>query len=140
MTVPVWLTAWQVAEDHVRVGVGDRVAWGLSATDQKWLARLFGARLSVALQLDTYLGGTPGIPSHPLMGVVSSVQAAWCRQVAVPGDGLHPRGGEATLETVVDTRGAWNTSTANRRRRMDGEDLYGYVIQVETADVTPRVS
>lgn len=56
--VDVWLTEWQVAEDHLQVVLDEIIAWDLIPMDHDWIARLFADRRTVPLELDTYAGAT----------------------------------------------------------------------------------
>lgn len=101
----VWLTDWQLAEDHLLIGVGDTVDWTLYPADTEWVARLFADRLKIEWQFDTY-GNAFDQPSRRVFGKVTDVRSVRCRQVRT-NDGIVPVSGEATLLAVHDTSGSW---------------------------------
>jgi hypothetical protein len=70
----VWLTEWQVAEVRLDVGVGDHVDWRLVMMDAPWLARLFGDRRRVDLQLDLYAEAMGNPDYTALSGTVLGVE------------------------------------------------------------------
>jgi hypothetical protein len=49
----VWLTNWQIEEDHRLITVGDTVDWTLYPADRDWVRRLFGDRLVIEWQFDS---------------------------------------------------------------------------------------
>jgi hypothetical protein len=100
----VWLTDWQLAEDRLHIAVGDTVDWTLFAADSDWMARLFGGRLAIAWQFDTYGDAVPQ-PSIRVAGVVVELREVRCRRIGADG-GRVPAIGGATLEPVADTSGS----------------------------------
>ncbi|WEO78283.1 hypothetical protein BJQ94_04380 [Cryobacterium sp. SO2] len=75
----VWLTEWQVAEVRLDIGVGDHIDWQLIAMDAPWLARLFGERRTVALQLDLYAEAMQENPAFTAVaGTVVGVEVVRC--------------------------------------------------------------
>jgi hypothetical protein len=100
----VWLTDWQLAESRVHIAVGDTVDWTLFSADSDWMARLFGGRLAIAWQFDTYGDAVPQ-PSIRVAGVVVELREVRCRRIGADG-GRVPATGEATLEPVPHTSGS----------------------------------
>jgi hypothetical protein len=143
----VWLTNWQIEEDHRLITVGDTVDWTLYPADRDWVRRLFGDRLVIEWQFDSY-GDTLGQSSRRVAGEITELQSVRCRQLRTDG-GIVPATGEARLQTVTDTSGSWahrqkNPHENNSAHRSIGtfrytasyasawndpeaESLYGYV-------------
>lgn len=137
----VWLTDWQVAEDHLLVTTGDTVEWQLYPADSEWTARLFGDRLQIEWQLDTY-GAAVDQPSLHVTGVVDVLQSVWCRQEQTA-EGVVPANGEASLRPELDTSLSWARRAAPAGIHaagypvVDGPALYGYVVSL-TSSSGPR--
>jgi hypothetical protein len=141
----VWLTDWQIAEDHRLITVGDIVDWTLFPADRDWVRRLFGDRLVIEWQVDDY-GDAMSQPSRTVSGEITELQSVRCRQLQT-GEGFVPVTGEATLQSVTDTSGSWarpaphENNAADRppglstytfsytsaRHDPEAENLYGYV-------------
>ena len=158
----VWLTDWQIAEDHLFIRVGDTVDWTVYPADRDWVSRLFGHRLVIDWQFDSY-GDAVDQPSRRVSGKVAELFSVRCRQTRAR-EGLVPVTGEATLQPVADTSGSWVRDTAhdespantgqgqtvNTFSQMSAFDdveadyLYGYVLSLADYDeensavVTPR--
>lgn len=126
----VWLTDWQLSEDHLLVRVGDAVEWTLYEADHDWTARLFGDRLALAWQFDTY-GDAVDQPSLRVRGVVAELQSVRCRQVLTD-EGFVPVRGEARLLPVADTSGSWMHET--RPVHTEPGALYGYIVTFTLTD------
>uniref|UniRef100_UPI003F4925D6 DUF6578 domain-containing protein n=1 Tax=Paenarthrobacter nicotinovorans TaxID=29320 RepID=UPI003F4925D6 len=105
----IWLTDWQLAEDHLLIKVGETVDWTVYPPDQEWVYRLFGDRLVIDWQFDTY-GDAVDQPSRRVSGKVVELHSVRCRQTRTY-EGLVPVTGEATLHPVSDTSGAWTRGT-----------------------------
>ncbi|MFB2580941.1 DUF6578 domain-containing protein [Herbiconiux sp. P15] len=120
----VWLTDWQLSEDHLLIRVGDVVDWTLYESDRGWLARLFADGLSIEWQFDTY-GEAVEQPSRRVRGEVTSLLSARGRHTMTD-EGLVP--GPARLVPVGDTSGSW----APGDERSDS--LYGYVLTLDVRD------
>ena len=101
----VWLTDWQLAEHRLLISIGDVVDWTVYRADRDWVARLFGDRLTIEWQLDTY-GDAMGQPSRHVSGHVIELRSVRCRQVRTA-EGIVPAAGEAILQPVTDTSGSW---------------------------------
>ncbi|WP_233205637.1 hypothetical protein, partial [Cryobacterium sp. Y82] len=101
----VWVTEWQVAEEHLLIAVGDFVDFTLYPANIDWLARLFGDRPAVEWQFDTY-GDAVDQPSLRVKGKVDGLMSARCRQVQTT-EGLVPVTGAAKQQSVADTSGSW---------------------------------
>ncbi|MCI2957030.1 hypothetical protein MN032_04940 [Agromyces atrinae] len=142
----VWLTDWQLAEDHLLIAVGDRVEWTLYPADANWVSRLFGDRLVIDWQFDTY-GDAVDQPSIRTSGTVTGLQGVRCRQVRTD-EGIVPVTGSATLLPVTDTSGSWapvakafpsiiadgsgtSFSYTSIHDDVTSESLYGYVASIE---------
>ena len=104
--VDVWLTEWQVAEDHLQVTLNETVTWKLVPMDQEWITRLFAERRAVSLQLDTYADATRG-PESPdwtqvsgLVVRVDQVSVLYVRSTDRFERGLVPERGKAVVHTV----------------------------------------
>lgn len=108
----VWLTDWQLAEDRLLFRVGERVEWMLYAADGDWTRRLFGDRLSIEWQFDTY-GDAVDQPAVHVVGVVERLQRVRCRQEQTE-EGIVPVRGAASLSDVSDTSSSWATSAPPR--------------------------
>jgi hypothetical protein len=142
----VWLTDWQIAEDHRLITVGDIVDWTLFPADRDWVRRLFADRLVIEWQVDNY-GDTVSQPSRTASGEITELQSVRCRQLRT-GTGIVPATGEATLQPVTDTSGSWArrrtthehratdrstglfryaASYTSARHDPEAESLYGYV-------------
>jgi hypothetical protein len=106
----VWLTDWQLAEDHLLIKVGEAVDWQLYPADAEWTTRLFAHRLVIEWQFDTY-GAAADQPSCHAVGVVERLQRVWSRQIRTD-DGIVPVRGEATLEDALDTSASWSGGVA----------------------------
>lgn len=106
----VWLTDWQIAEDHLFIRVGDTVDWTVYPADRDWVSRLFGHRLVIDWQFDSY-GDALDQPSRRVSGKVAELCSVHCRQTRAR-EGLVPVTGEATLQPVADTTGSWLRYTA----------------------------
>jgi hypothetical protein len=135
----VWLTDWQLSEDHVLIRVGDVVDWTIYASDRRWLARLFADRLSIEWQFDTY-GDAVDQPALHVRGEVTSLLSARCRQV-VTAEGRVPVSGAAQLLPVEDTSGSWTGGAAlteSEPTRRPGRYSYSFsytsLISDSTAD------
>lgn len=107
----VWLTNWQIAEDHLLIRVGDTVDWTVYPADRDWVIRLFGDRLVIDWQFDSY-GDAVDQPSLWVSGKVAELCSVRCRQTRAR-EGLVPVSGEATLQPVADTSGSWMRDTAH---------------------------
>ncbi|MCU1405155.1 MAG: hypothetical protein JWQ43_1458 [Glaciihabitans sp.] len=129
--IPVWLTDWQVAEDHILVSVGDTVAWELTPADTVFAALLFGDGVAIDLQLDTYAAGSPEVPRTFLAGRVDTIKAIWSPMELGVG-GWNPAAGKATLRPVADTHGSWGSSAIPGQGTTDTEHLYGYLVTIAT--------
>ncbi|MGR0161460.1 DUF6578 domain-containing protein [Paenarthrobacter nitroguajacolicus] len=148
----VWLTDWQIAEDHLLIGVGDTVDWTVFPADRDFVYRLFGDRLVVDWQFDSY-GDALNQPSLRVSGKVAELCSVRCRQLRTP-EGLVPVTGEATLEPVADTSGSWTRQTAHEENvtntgsgqtmytfsytsafdSVEDHHLYGYVLSLADCD------
>ena len=138
----VWLTDWQIAEDHVLVERGDVVNWTVYPADAEWITRLFGGHLALEWQYDTYGGGVVQA-SRRVQGRVSAVKSVRCRQMQSD-EGIVPVPGAARLCEVEDTSASWvrgvgpsrsdnevNHGWRSYSSSFDGagtEVLYGYVV------------
>lgn len=104
--VDVWLTEWQVAEDHFAVVVGETVAWKLVPMDHDWITRLFESRRTVPLQLDMYAEATRGenaLDWTEINGVVvrlDQVSVQYVQSNDPAQRGLFPQRGAAVVHTV----------------------------------------
>lgn len=147
----VWLTDWQIAEDRILVESGGAVDWTVHPADTAWVTRLFGDRLVVEWQYDTYGDGVVQA-SRRVQGQVAAVQSVRCRQIRSD-EGIVPVRGAAGLHEVMDTSASWIRDADSPRRpsRRGGEEnvgwrscssivdegddeaLYGYVVTVEQA-------
>ena len=147
----VWLTDWQIAEDHIHVETGGVVDWTVYPADTAWVARLFGDRLAVEWQYDTYGGGVVQA-SRRVRGRVAAIRSVNCRQMR-SAEGVVPVRGAAGLHEVEDTSGSWTSSAGSPRSRSqrsdaknsgrgwrsyasivdegDQEARYGYIVTVE---------
>jgi len=122
----VWLTDWQLAEDHLLVTRDDVVDWTLYPADRDWLTRLFG-HAPAEWQVDTY-GDAVDQPSRRVRGRVDDLRSVRCRQLATE-EGIVPVRGQATLRPVHDTSASWT-----RAHRDDASGaLYGYLASVVDA-------
>jgi hypothetical protein len=101
----VWLTNWQIEEDHRLITVGDTVDWTLYPADRDWVRRLFADRLVIEWQFDSY-GDAVEQPSRTVSVKITELQSVRCRQLRTD-EGIVPATGEATLQPVTDTSGAW---------------------------------
>ncbi|WP_211881629.1 DUF6578 domain-containing protein [Pseudarthrobacter albicanus] len=101
----VWLTDWQLAEDHLLITVGDTIDWTLYPADRNWVSRLFGDRLVIDWQFDTY-GDAVDQPSRRVSGRVVELWSVRCPKIRTD-EGFVPVTGEATLQPAVDTSGSW---------------------------------
>lgn len=101
----VWLTDWQLAEDHILIRIGDKVDWTLYQSDRSWLSRLFADRLNIEWQFDTYGDAVPQ-SSRRVRGEVTALMSVRCNQVKT-GEGRVPVTGAAQLLPVEDTSGSW---------------------------------
>ncbi|TVU64853.1 hypothetical protein FQP90_07320 [Paenarthrobacter nitroguajacolicus] len=148
----VWLTDWQIAEDHLLVRVGDPVDWTVYRADRDWVWRLFGDRLVIDWQFDSY-GDAVDQPSRRVSGEVAELCSVRCCQTRTR-EGLVPVTGEATLEPVADTSGSWMRDTAHEESvantgtgqimytfsytgpfdRGETDYLYGYVLSLAYCD------
>lgn len=79
----VWLTDWQIAEDHLLIEVGDSVEWTVYPADRDWVWRLFGDRLAIDWQLDSY-GEAVEQPSRRVSGRVAELSSVRCRRERAP--------------------------------------------------------
>lgn len=105
----VWFSDWQLAEERLLITVGDAIEWELYPADAAWVTRLFGDRLAVEWQFDTY-GDAVEQPSRRVRGAVADIRSVRC--VLVHGsDGLGPRPGAAVMSPVLDTSGSWKADT-----------------------------
>lgn len=147
----VWLTDWQIAEDHILVESGGGVDWTVYPADAAWMTRLFGDRLAVEWQYDTYGDGVVQA-SRRVRGRVAAIQSVRCRQTRSD-EGIVPVRGAAGLHEVMDTSASWTSSAIPPRRpsrSSDAENLdwrscstifdendqearYGYIVAVEHA-------
>lgn len=127
----VWLTDWQIAEDHLLIEVGDSVEWTVYPADRDWVWRLFGDRLAIDWQLDSY-GEAVEQPSRRVSGKVAQLSSIRCRQERAR-EGLVPIAGEAVLEPVADTSGSWLRGTVQEPGANAGY-LYGYVLSLAQGD------
>jgi len=152
----VWLTDWQIAEDHILVESGGVVDWTVYPADTAWVTRLFGDRLAVEWQYDTYGGGVVQA-SRRVRGQVAAIQSVRCRQMR-SAEGIVPVRGAADLHEVVDTSVSWvskagpprspsqSSDTKNSGWRSyssifdegDQEARYGYIVTVEQASGNTR--
>jgi hypothetical protein len=148
----VWLTDWQLAEEHLLIKVGDTVDWTLYPADRNWVSRLFGDRLVICWQFDTY-GDAVDQPSRRVSGKVAELRSARSRQIRTD-EGFVPVPGEATLQPVADTSGSWmrdagqEESAADRGTgpitykfsytsafdSVEADYLYGYVLSLACSD------
>lgn len=102
----IWLTDWQIAEEHVLVEKDGFVDWTVYPADLDWMARLLGdRRTGIAWELDTY-GDAVVQPSRRVRGQVTEIQSVRCRQLSTD-DGIVPEPGGAVLDPVSDTSGSW---------------------------------
>jgi hypothetical protein len=140
----VWLTDWQIAEDHVLVELGDVVNRTVYPADAEWITRLFGGHLALEWQYDTY-GGAVVQASRRVQGRVSAVKSVRCRQMQSD-EGIVPVPGAARLCEAEDTSASWvrgvgpsrsddgvNHGWRSYSRSFDGagtEVLYGYVVTI----------
>jgi len=148
--VLVWLTDWQVVEQHLLVAPGDAVARELCPADMEWTTRLFGDRLVLEWQLDAY-GDAASQRSRQVRGHVLELRSARCRQRQAS-EGIVPVAGAARLQPVHDT----SSSRARPTRPLtdpagsvglqhpgwrsyssifaegQAEHLYGYVVAITT--------
>ncbi|WP_370629241.1 DUF6578 domain-containing protein [Paenarthrobacter nitroguajacolicus] len=140
------------AEDHLLIRVGDTVDWTVYPADRDWVWRLFGGRLVIDWQFDSY-GDAVDQPSRRVSGEVAEVCSVRCRQTRTR-EGLVPVTGEATLEPVADTSGSWMRDTAHEESvantgtgqimyafsytgpfdRGETDYLYGYVLSLAYCD------
>ena len=141
----VWLTSWQLAEEHLLITVGDTVEWDLYPADKEWISRLFAERLTIDWQFDTY-GGAVDRPSRHVIGKVTAVHRVRCREIHADGSFV-PARGEATLQGVVDTSSSWRdyelkskdvVASHSERAAITGGstkpgvvDQYGYVLSLD---------
>ncbi|MFF2317417.1 DUF6578 domain-containing protein [Arthrobacter sp. NPDC058097] len=148
----VWLTDWQVAEDHLLIRVGDTIDWTLYPADRSWVSRLLGDRLVIDWQFDTY-GDAVDQPALRVSGEVAELRSVRCRQIQTD-DGFVPVIGEATLQPVADTSGSWMRLARQEESAavpgaetitckfpytssgdsVEAEDLYGYVLSLAGSD------
>ncbi|MFK0005182.1 DUF6578 domain-containing protein [Paenarthrobacter sp. NPDC090522] len=148
----VWLADWQVAEDHLLVRVGDTVDWTMYPADRDWVCRLFGDRLVIDWQFDSY-GDAVDQPSHRVSGKVAELYSVRCRQTRAR-EGLVPVTGEANLQPVGDTSGSWVRDAAREENvantgsgqimytlaytssfdDVEADYLYGYVLSLTGCD------
>ncbi|MGA1813087.1 DUF6578 domain-containing protein [Frondihabitans sp. 4ASC-45] len=105
----VWFSDWQLAEERLLITVGDAVEWELYPADAAWVTRLFGDRLAVEWEYDTY-GDAVEQPSRRVRGAVVDVRRVRCVLVH-DSDGLGPLPGAAVMSPVLDTSGSWITET-----------------------------
>lgn len=126
----VWLTDWQLAEDHLLIRVGDTVDWTLYEADHDWTSRLFGERVAIEWQFDTY-GDAVDQPSRRVCGVVAELDGVRCRQVMTD-ERFVPVSGEARLLPVADTSGSWMHES--RPVHTEPGALYGYVVTLRLND------
>ncbi len=124
----VWLTDWQVAEEQLLIRVGDSVNWTLFPAARSWLSRLFGERVVIDWQFDTY-GGAVDQPALQVLGEVVEIRSVWCPQTQTD-DGFVPVNGGATLHPAVDTSGSWT----NIAGQCEADRLYGYVLSLAISD------
>ncbi|WP_374116075.1 MULTISPECIES: DUF6578 domain-containing protein [unclassified Curtobacterium] len=103
--VLVWLTDWQVVEQHLLVAPGDAVAWELCPADMEWTTRLFGDRLVLEWQLDGY-GDAARRRARQVRGRVLELRSVRCRQRQAS-EGIVPVAGAARLQPVHDTSSSW---------------------------------
>ena len=149
----VWLTDWQIAEDHILVESGGVVDWTVYPADTAWVTRLFGDRLAVEWQYDTYGGGVVQA-SRRVQGRVAAIQSVRCRQMR-SAEGIVPVRGAAGLHEVEDTSASWTSNAGPPRSPSqcsdtknvgwgwrsyssifdegDQEARYGYIVTVELA-------
>lgn len=105
----VWFSDWQLAEERLLITVGDAVEWELYPADAAWVTRLFGDRLAVEWEYDTY-GDAVEQTSRLVRGAVADIRSVRC--VLVHGsNGLGPLPGAAVMSPVLDTSGSWITET-----------------------------
>lgn len=148
----VWLTDWQIAEDHLFIRVGDTVDWTVYPADRDWVSRLFGHRLVIDWQFDSY-GDAVDQPSRRVSGKVAELCSVRCPQIRAR-EGLVPVTGEATLQPVADTSGSWVRETAQEESvantglgqimytfsytsafdSVEADYLYGYVLSLADCD------
>jgi hypothetical protein len=120
----VWLTDWQLGEDHVLIRVGDVVDWTLYRSDRVWLSRLFADRLNIEWQFDTYGDAVPQ-PSRRVRGEVTALMSVHCPQVT--DEGRVPVAGAARLSPVEDTSGSWmNAPGASEGEAPQGDGSFFY--------------
>ena len=147
----VWLTDWQIAEDHILVESGGVVDWTVYPADTAWVTRLFGDRLAVEWQYDTYGDGV-GQASRRVRGQVAAIQSVRCR-LTRSDEGIVPVRGAAGLHEVVDTSASWTSSAIQPRSPSQSSDAknlgwrsyssivaegdqearYGYIVTVDQA-------
>ena len=102
----IWLTDWQVAEDHLFVERDGVVDWTVYPADLDWMARLLGDRQTGnAWQLDAY-GDAVIQPSRRVRGQVAEIRSVRCRQLSSD-EGMVPEPGGAVMHPVRDTSGSW---------------------------------
>ncbi|MCJ1711132.1 hypothetical protein MT344_08065 [Clavibacter michiganensis subsp. phaseoli] len=102
----IWLTDWQVAEDHLLVERDDVVDWTVYPADLDWMARLLGdRRAGIAWQFDTY-GDALVQPSRRVRGQMTEIRSVRCRQLSTD-EGMVPEPGKAVMHPVRDTSGSW---------------------------------
>jgi hypothetical protein len=149
----VWVTEWQVAEEHLLIAVGDIVDFTLYPANIDWLSRFFVDRPAVEWQFDTY-GEAVDQPSLRVKGKVDGLMSVRCQQVQTT-EGLVPVTGEAKQQSVADTSGSWmrqgwlaqsETSHGAHATSRHGSyesasdddtaDLYGYIISLTVNDET----
>lgn len=122
--------------------------WTVHPADSDWVTRLFGDRLALEWQYDTY-GGAVVQASRRVQGRVAAIQSVRCRQMR-SAEGIVPVRGAAGLHEVEDTSGSWVRDAGPPRRPSRGDDansgwrscsnifdegdeeaLYGYVVTID---------
>lgn len=140
MTTSVWLTAWQLGDDGIRVAVGDRVDW-LACQPTEWVSRrLFGGRRAIDLEVDAHRADgcfvdESGAVEHSdarvwsVRGVVAGVESVTVAyRRGRMGD--EPVEGSAAAETVAATdERSWGMCMAH--------DAAGFVVTLGDEHVEP---
>lgn len=154
----VWLTDWQIAEEHILVESGGGVDWTVYPADTNWVSRLFGDRLAVEWQYDTY-GEAVVQPCRRVQGHVAAIHSIRCRQTRSH-EGIVPVRGAASLTEVDDTSASWVRGAGPLGRASlsgytenfgwrsyssifdegDEEASYGYIVTVERTSANASAS